>query len=199
MKRGPSLFFWFGAFVLAGAIALFAGFLAAGHFLEAPAQAPVKADLIFALGGDNGARADRVLELYRKGFAPKILLGVEGAHSKTRATYLGWRARYLIDAGIPESALLQDTSSANSYDEATRTLRLMQAMKLNRVLVVSDPPHMRRLAWVWGRVFAGSGKEFVLVASGMEDWDAAHWWRTSPNAQFVFGEYIKLAYYLVQY
>ena len=166
----------------------FAAWLAAGVLLGA-----------VALGGDNGGRADRVLELYRKGFAPKILLGVEGTHSRTRAAYLGWRARFLIDAGIPEKALIHDTSSANSYDEATRTLRLMQAMKMNRVLVVSDPPHMRRLSWVWGRVFAGSGKEFILVASDMEGWDAAHWWRSSPNAQFVFGEYIKLAYYLVQY
>jgi uncharacterized SAM-binding protein YcdF (DUF218 family) len=198
-KRGPSLFFWLVAGALLGALALAAAFLGAGHFLEAPAQDPVKADLIFALGGDNGARADRVLELYRKGLAPKVLLGVEGAHSRTRAAYLGWRARYLIDAGIPEKALLHDKSSASSYDEVVSTLKLMQAMKLSRVLVVSDPPHMRRLSWVWGKVFAGSGKEFILVASGMEGWDAAHWWRTSPNAQYVFGEYIKLAYYLIQY
>lgn len=74
----------------------------------------------------------------------------------------------------------------------------MQSMKLDRVLVVSDPPHMRRLSWVWGRVFAGSGKEFVLVASEMEGWDAGHWWRTSQTAQFVFSEYIKIAYYLHQ-
>jgi len=68
-----------------------------------------------------------------------------------------------------------------------------------RALVVSDPPHLRRLSWVWSKVFAGSGKEFILVASDMDDWDAGHWWRTSPSAQFVFGEYIKLAYYLMQY
>jgi hypothetical protein len=67
------------------------------------------------------------------------------------------------------------------------------------VLVVSDPPHMRRLSWVWGRVFAGSGKTYTLVASNMENWDAGHWWRTSLNAQFVFAEYIKLGYYLFTY
>ena len=65
--------------------------------------------------------------------------------------------------------------------------------------MVSDPPHMRRLSWVWGRVFAESGRHFTLVASDMEEWDAEHWWRISSNAQFVFAEYIKLAYYLFQY
>jgi uncharacterized SAM-binding protein YcdF (DUF218 family) len=197
--RGLSLFFWLAAGVLLGAVALVAAFVGAGHFLEAPAQEPVKADLVFALGGDNGGRASRVFEIYRKGLAPRVQLGAEGVHSKTRAAYLSWRARYLIDAGIPEKALLYDRRSANSHEEAVNALALMRTMKLDRALVVSDPPHMRRLSWVWGKVFAGSGKEFILVASDMEGWDAAHWWRSSPNAQFVFGEYIKLAYYLIQY
>jgi uncharacterized SAM-binding protein YcdF (DUF218 family) len=190
---------WLGVGLLIGTAALVGAFLGAGHFLEATAQSPAKADMIFALGGDNGGRADRVLQLYRQGLAPKVLLGAEGVHPKTRATYLGWRARYLMDEGVAEKALLYDRSSRSSWDEAVNTLQIMRSMKMNRVLVVSDPPHLRRLSWVWGRVFAGSGKEFILVPSDMEDWDAAHWWRTSPNAQFVFGEYIKLAYYLVQY
>jgi uncharacterized SAM-binding protein YcdF (DUF218 family) len=198
MKCG-SLIRWFAAASLLGAVALFLGGLGAGHFLAAPAQSPAKADLIFALGGDNGGRADRVLELYRKGLAPKVLLGAEGVHSKTRAAYLSWRARYLIDAGVPERALLYDRRSANSWDEAVHTLELMRSMKLDRVLVVSDPHHMRRLSWVWEKVFAGSGKTCLLVATDAEGWDAGRWWRSSANAQAVFGEYIKLAYYLIHY
>ena len=199
MKRG-TIIRWLGVSVLLGIAALIAGFLGAGHFLEAPAQAPVKADLLVALGGDDGARVHGLLGLYRKGFAPKVLLsGMAGTYSKTRAHNLMWRARYLIDEGIPEQALLYDRRSASSRDEALNTLQLMQSMKLDRVLVVSDPPHMRRLSWVWGKVFSGSGKAYTLVASEMEDWDAGHWWRSSPNAQFVFAEYIKLAYYAVEY
>ena len=198
MKRGK-ITRWLGTAVLLGVVAFFLGFLAAGHFLVAPAQGPVKADLMVALGGDNGARADRVLELYRKGFAPKVLLTGEGVHSKTRAAYLSWRARYLIDEGIPAGVLLYDNRSTSSWEEAVNTLQLMQSMKLDCALVVSDPPHMRRLSWVWSKVFSGSGKVYTLVASDLEDWDAEHWWRTSPSAQFVFSEYVKLAYYLVQY
>lgn len=191
---------WIGALVLLGAGLIGIAFFQAGHFLEAPAQLPVKADLLVSLGGDNGARADRVLELYRKGFAQKILItGPEGGHSKTRAHHRHWRARYLMDEGIPEKALLFDTRSANSWEEAANTLQLMRAMKLERVLVVSDPPHLRRLSWVWGKAFEGSGKSYTLVATDMDDWDPAHWWRTSQSAQFVFAEYIKLAYYLFEY
>src|SRR6185295_8261682 len=114
-----------------GVAALWLGFLAAGHVLVAPEQAPVKADLLVALGGDNGARADRVLELYRKGLAPMILLaGPEGRYSKTRETQLSWRARYLVDEGIPQQVLLFDRRSRSSWEAAVETLRRMQAMKL---------------------------------------------------------------------
>ena len=198
MKR-RTLLVWFGASAVLAFTALVVGFLGAGYFLVAPAQAPVKADLIFALGGDNGGRVNGVLDLYRRGFAPRVMVGAEGINPKTRTAYLSWQARYMVDGGVPEQALLLDRRSMNSWEEALNTLKLMQSMKMNRVLVVSDPPHMRRLSWVWGRVFEGSGKEFTLVASEMPDWDAGHWWRTSPNAQFVFGEYIKLAYYFFTY
>ncbi len=198
MKR-RTLLYSTGVVALLGFIALCLAFLGAGRYLAAPAQQPVKADLLFALGGDNGARANRVLELYRKGYAPKILLGAEGIHSKTRTAYLSWRARYLAGEGVPEQVVLLDRRSISSWEEAVHTLQLMQEMKMASVLVVSDPPHTRRLSWVWGKVFAGSGKEFTLVASELEGWDADRWWRTSPNAQFVFSEYIKLAYYYFQY
>ena len=126
-------------------------------------------------------------------------MGAEGINSKTRTAYLSWQARYMVDGGVPEQALLLDRKSLNSWQEAVNTLALMRSMKMQRVLVVSDPPHMRRLSWVWGRVFKDSGKDFTLVASDMEGWEADRWWGTSPNAQFVLGEYIKLAYYLYQY
>jgi uncharacterized SAM-binding protein YcdF (DUF218 family) len=191
---------WLAAGLLLVTGVLLLGLLRAGSFLAAPARPPVKADLLLALGGDDGSRVHGVLDLYRKGFAPKVLLsGMAGAYSKTREHNLMWRARYLIDEGVPASVLLYDRRSSSSWDEAVNTLRLMQSMKLERVLVVSDPPHMRRLSWVWDRVFSGSGKSYTLIASDMEGWDAERWWRSSPNAQYVFSEYIKLGYYLIQY
>jgi len=190
---------WVAAAAALGIAALVAGFLYAGYFLAAPSQPPVKADLIFALGGDNGGRVNGTVDLYKRGFAPRVLLGGEGVHSRTRQSQMSWQARYLIEQGIPESALLFDSRSRSSWDEAVNALQLMREMKLERVLVVSDPPHLRRLAWVWERVFAGSGKAYSFVECDMDDWDPEFWWRTSASAQFVFAEYIKLVYYFFTY
>jgi uncharacterized SAM-binding protein YcdF (DUF218 family) len=180
---------------LVAAVFVFA-FFRAGIFLDAPSQQPERADLIVTLGGDVGARVHKAAELYRQGFAPTILLtGLEGGHAGTRSHYLNWRARLLVDRKVPASALLFDEVSANTWEEAVNTLSLMQARKMQSVLVVSDPPHLRRLDRVWGKVFAGSGIQFRLVAAPMEKWDAAHWWSNEASAQYVVNEYIKLGYY----
>jgi uncharacterized SAM-binding protein YcdF (DUF218 family) len=184
-----------------GALVLFAlassfAFFQAGNFLDAPSQQPEKADLIIVLGGDNGGRSHKAAELYHQGFAPRVLLtGIEGGHVKTRSHHLNWRASFLVEQGVPENVLMFDALSASSWDEAVNTLHRMQSRNLKRVLVVSDPPHLRRLDWVWRKVFAGSGKEYRLVASSMEGWDATRWWRNEVSAQFVIMEYMKLAYY----
>jgi uncharacterized SAM-binding protein YcdF (DUF218 family) len=185
------------ALVLFTAVIVFA-FLQAGRLLGLPAQEPEKADLIVALGGDNGGRVHKVAILFKEGFAPLVLLtGMEGGYAKTRNDYLNWRARFLEEHGIPKSDLIFDDVSGSSWEEAINTLHLMRIRDFHRVLVVSDPPHLRRLDWVWRKVFAGSGKEYRLISSDMEGWDAAHWWRNENAAQFVVMEYVKLGYYLV--
>jgi len=95
--------------------------------------------------------------------------------------------------------MLVDSASRNSREEAQSTLALMTRNGWSRVLVVSDPPHMRRLSWTWSRVFSGSGKTFRLVVSAPADWNASRWWADEKNAQGVLMETIKLGYYLIKY
>ena len=88
--------------------------------------------------------------------------------------------------------------SENSYEEAENVLELMRKQGWSSVLAVSDPPHMRRLAWTWERVFKGSGLRYVLVASAAQWWSPGAWWRDEHSGAFVITEYIKLAYYIAK-
>jgi uncharacterized SAM-binding protein YcdF (DUF218 family) len=168
----------------------------AGTFLEAGARPPVKSDLIVALGGELGERSEKVAELYRAGYAASILMtGFAGGPAEAREQYRHWRVRYLAAQGVPQAAVLIDAGANNSWEEAVNTLTLMQARGWTTVLVVSDPPHIRRLTWTWERVFAGSGKEYRLIAAPMRDWNADSWWRDERAGIFVVNEYLKMAYY----
>ena len=182
------------ALLVAGAMAVVAA--RAGHWLESPAQAPKRADAIAVLGGDEeGERATRAIALYREGLAPVVVLtGLQQGVAPIPAG-LNWRAEFLEAGGVPRSALRFEVAARNSYTEAVQLLVLMRKEGWRTLVVVSDPPHMRRLAWIYGDVFGGSGLEYVLVASQPDWWQPDGWWRHEKSGQFVMQELIKLGYY----
>ena len=170
----------------------------AGYWLEVGAGAPERADAIVILGGNDGDRALRALGLYREGYAPRIVLtGLERGNASPPAN-LTWRAEYLVARGVPKSAVRFEVYSENSYEEATNILELMRQQGWRTVIAVSDPPHMRRLAWTWNRAFKDSGLRYVLVASWAPWWSPGDWWHHERSGAFVITEYIKLAYYMVK-
>lgn len=190
--------------ILVGFLVLFLilvlGLLRAGYFLSSPAESPAKADVIVALGGDNGDRVAMAAKLYSQGLAPRVMLtGLENGSGQLRRDYLNWRVQFLFTQHVPKEAIILELTAVNSWEEAVNTLNLLKQHKWQRVLVVSDPPHMRRLSWVWGKVFKDSGKEFILVSTTPNWWDLAHWWCHEQSESFVMMEYIKLIYYMLKY
>jgi uncharacterized SAM-binding protein YcdF (DUF218 family) len=168
----------------------------AGYWLEAPAQRPGKADAIVVLGGDDGERALRALTLYRDGFAKTIVLtGLQRGVAAPPA-HLNWRAELLYGKGVPKSALMFEVESRHPHEEAEAVLKLMRKQGWKNVLVVADPPNMRRLLWTWERVFNGTGLQYTLVATAPQWWRADHWWWDEEAGAAVIQEYAKLGYYV---
>lgn len=171
-----------------------------GYWLSAPQDAPQPADLIVVLGGGEKYRVRRALDLYQDGYARNILLAGLNWQAERFATYdLHWRSRLLLAWGVPQEALLFDDQSRNSYEEAENTAKLMTERRWKSALVVSDPPHLRRLELVWRKVAAQYGIKYQLIASEPKNWDAAQWWRDKVWAKFVGMELVKLAYYAAVY
>ena len=190
---------WSGGvlFALAACVWMFVN---AAHFLEGPARPPVPADLLVVLGGDSGDRVLTAASTFRNGAAPYVLLaGLETSPLETRPVYMHWRAGVLTERGVPADRILLDTASTSSWEEAVNTLRLMQERGWTRVVVISDPYHMRRLDWIWSRVFRGSGRHYSLVASAPPYWQPDRWWTSERAGAAVIMEYIKLVYYFAKY
>jgi len=181
-----------GVVFIAAAVA-FTGF---GRWLESPAREPVKSDVVVLLGGDSRARLSTGLRLYRDGYASNIFLaGSDNDRLPAGNTFPNARFEYLLSEGVPRERILIDDMSFNSWEEAANTLGLMRRNRWRTALVVSDPPHMRRLSWIWRRTFEGSDASFVLISSKPRWWNASQWWRDEWSGQFVFMEIIKMGYY----
>lgn len=172
------------------------GILNAGHWLSAPRAVPAQSDLIVVLGGGAGpGRIQIALELYQRGYADKILLtGMSKANHS-----LHWETRFLLEGGVKSGAMLFDDQSKNSYDEANNTALLMKNHQWKTALVVSDPPHLRRLVMVWGPACVRQGLEYRLIGTESPTWNASRWWHDRAWAKFVGMELLKLSYYVMAY
>lgn len=191
------------AVVMVGAFTLLLTILIvlnAGYWLSAPRTVPTQGDIIVALGGGGIERVQSALQLYREGHAKRILLtGLDSGPGLRPNHYLHWESRLLLDGGVPSEALLFDDQSANSYQEANNTALLMKNRQWKTALVISDPPHLRRLDMVWGAACAQHGLEYRLIATEPPRWDSSWWWGDRMWAKFMGMELLKLAYYTVVY
>jgi len=183
------------------ALLAFAGVgLYVGEFLAPATVNPRPADAIVVLGGGTGERLRKGMELYRQGHAPRIVLtGFAETSDALLPFYQDWRYRYLVENAVPESAIRVDQAARSSLQEASAVRKLAEAASWGRLVVVSDPPHLRRLSLIYGRVFAGSSTQYQFVATDLPWWDASAWWHDKRAAQFVILELVKLAYHLVEH
>src|SRR5262249_26699091 len=149
-----------------------------GRWLEAPAGRAMPSDVIVLLGGDSAPRLLTGLELYRRGMAQRIYLaGSDNDRLPTGHKLPNARLEYLLAEGVPRDAIFVDGLAFTSWEEASNTLAQMRRSGWRNALVVSDPPHMRRLSWIWQRTFDGSDAGFVLIATSPRWWNASEWWK----------------------
>ena len=176
------------------------GFARVGLWLESPGVASVpahvSADLVVAMGGGSGERVIRASELFRQGAVSHVLFtGVENGHLRFQPHVLDASVALARAEGVPIERMHFDARARNTWEEAQATLALMRANGWQRVHVVSDPPHSRRIAYAWGRVFEGSGIQWQIVHAPSDWWEPRTWWRSERGAVWVVNEWLKLAYY----
>lgn len=175
-------------------------FLRAGLFISSPMKIPVRADAIVILGGGWTERITYGDELYKKRYAGKILLiGFDEHVAKSGDYYSSWKTKGLLAAGVPREHIYFDVVSRNTHEEAVNTLLFMKKNGWQHVLVVTDPPHVRRATMTWSRVFSDSQLTFSCVSCSPLWWQANKWWQNERSRNFVLGEYVKLMYYTVAY
>lgn len=89
------------------------------------------------------ARLDRAIELYNAGYAPTIIV-TGGKEPEDWYTEAEASRDYLVAAGIPESAILLETESRNSWGNIEGAKAIMDANGMASALIVSDGFHLFR-------------------------------------------------------
>ena len=125
------------------------------------------------------ARLDHALELYEQGVAPKVVLtGSKQPADRFTEAYAGFT--YLLGRGVPESAMDVVTDGMSTYESLAATARVLQEQGVDRITLVSDGYHNRRMLGIASELGldatvspsssdaspARIGREAVLVAAG---------------------------------
>lgn len=89
------------------------------------------------------ARLDHVLTLWNAGVAP-LVVTTGGNQPGDRFTEAEASRRYLVEAGIPESAVLFENEGTSTLDSLQRVDRLLEAQDITEVVIVTDAYHAAR-------------------------------------------------------
>lgn len=123
-------------------------------------QEPEKADCIVGFGNFNDNIARRAAQLYREGYAPKVLFtgglgrNTEGLLPEPEAVRF---AKVAISCGVPEEDILIEDKSANTKEniEFTRALLKKAGLPHDHILGVHQPFMERRIKAAMGVYWPG--------------------------------------------
>lgn len=84
------------------------------------------------------------LDLYRAGYAPKLIFTGGFGGSGARFSESQVARRYALRHAVPQDDILIETVSRTTRQNLVQARALMQAHGMHRAIVVSDPLHMAR-------------------------------------------------------
>lgn len=89
------------------------------------------------------ARLDHVVDLWDEGLAP-LVITTGGNQPGDRFTEAEASAAYLIERGVPTSAILLENSGSTTYESLESVAAMMGSRGLDSVLIATDPYHALR-------------------------------------------------------
>lgn len=97
-------------------------------------------------GGGYQERVKTAVDLYRGGFAPRMVFESGYTFAFREAETMRDLA---ISLGVPQSAIVLETHGVNTYDDVIRVRDVLRAQNWRQILLVSSPYNMRRAMLVW--------------------------------------------------
>ena len=181
-----------------------------------PVGSSPQGDAIVVLGGDvaipnsprvtsqlNGNRLIHAYRLYRAGKAPVILISGGNVFPQEGLDPEAFYSRRLLEEfGVPSDAILLESDSRNTHENAVRTRKILGAIGIDQILLVTSGFHMKRAVLT----FEKSGFDVIPSPSGISVVDYAQprlldWWPSLGNlkrAQILIHEKIGLMVYRIR-
>jgi len=165
---------------------------------------PVKGDALVILMGNIPDRVLEAADLYREGYAGKILIVMAdrygiGVFRKKGIPLDGQTAiaqKALIGLGIPaDSIIILPGDAKSTLDEAVAVSHYTeQHPQFDTLLLVTSSYHSRRATLTFNKEFRHLPHPVTIVScpSKYTGFHSKDWWKDRESAKLVFLEYLKL-------
>ena len=165
-----------------------------------------KAEAILVLGGTMYERPLEAADLYREGWAPRVVLIREIADWGERELvargipHLGAvdiQIDVLQKVGVPREAVTVLEQANSTAEEANYAYELVTRERLSSVIVVTSKQHTRRARLVMRRRLADTGATVIVRASRYDRSDVDRWWANRSTFRFTVFETQRLIAYWI--
>ncbi len=149
---------------------------------------PENSDVIVILGDDNFSadRATRAAELFKSGFAPRVI--ASGRFLRPYASIAELEQHDLTDRGVAATAVVRFAHSAtDTREEAIAISQLLSSRGWKRVILVTSTYHTRRSRYICERVFP-AGTVLRVVAARDSGYNPDDWWNAREGLKIFLHE-----------
>lgn len=154
------------------------------------------ADAIVAVsGGDTSARVNEAVQLYKNGWAPKLIFS-GAARDKSGPSNAEAMRRTARTAGVPDNDIITEEYSETTKQNAENTQDILKRNQISSVIIVTSAYHQRRA----GLEFKARASNVVEIrnhpVASDNQW-SSWWWLTPTGWYLAVGEFVKIiAFYL---
>ena len=172
----------------------FVAFRGAGRWLvrEDPLA---KADEIIVLSGTMPARAEEAGRIFQMGYAPQVWVSTPDSPREELAAmgipFSGeedYSRAVLIHEGVPaDDVKIFPQPIVDTENEIEEISAQMRRDAKTSAIVVTSPPHTRRVRLLWSKL-AGPNLRLIVRGAPQDPFDADHWWRNTRDTFSVVRE-----------
>jgi len=165
------------------------------------------ADALVVLGGRITSRIPYALSLYKRGYAPKILLtdvrpdnynlGVPGLDFSERAIATAVRDHFHPEAALEIVPSRSGQGAASTFDEAWDLLHYCRRTGCGRLILITDDFHTRRALYAFCKVFEDSGVRIEVMGAPNGVFSEHDWWKSDAGLKAYLLEPMLFLVYLL--
>lgn len=156
-----------------------------------PSEELVKADAIIAIsGGETGTRTEHAIELYKEGWAPKLIFSGDAFDPLSPSNADVMRQIATLN-NVPSNDILIEEESDNTQQNAENSSNIIEELGYESVILVTAEYHQRR-AFIEFTDKLGEDISIINSPAKEEQWSKAWWWTNPKGWYLTFSEFVKI-------